>query len=65
MATSIIPPAAPTRFDLILLLVGAILFAGGAVGLLSAIPLYVAGGVSSLAAGAALFEGLVRNPPRE
>ncbi|WP_101294346.1 hypothetical protein [Halegenticoccus soli] len=65
MATSILPPAAPTRSDLILLFVGVSLLTGGLVGALSAVPLAVAGGAGSLAASVALFDALVRNPPSD
>jgi hypothetical protein len=63
--TSPIPPAAPTRFDLTLVLIGLSLFAGGLVGLLSAVPLYLSSGASSLAASALVYDGMVRNPPTE
>jgi hypothetical protein len=42
--------AGPTRFDFVLGAMGASIFCGGAVGLLSSVPLYVAGCVSSLLA---------------
>lgn len=56
-------PTVPTRFDLILLVIGATLVGGLVTGLVSAIPLYLSSGVGSLAASVALFDGLVRNPP--
>lgn len=62
---SLIPPAAPTRFDMILFFVGATLLTGGIAGVLSTIPLYIASAVSSLIASVALFDGMVRNPPVE
>ncbi|SEO25791.1 hypothetical protein SAMN04487948_101378 [Halogranum amylolyticum] len=62
---SLVPPAAPTRFDLILFVVGATLLTGGLAGVLSTIPLYAASAVSSLVASVALFDGMVRNPPTE
>ncbi|MFC4357607.1 hypothetical protein ACFO0N_06540 [Halobium salinum] len=63
--TSPIPPAAPTRFDLMLVLIGLSLLTGGLVGVLSAVPVYLASGASSLAASAVVYEGTVRNPPTE
>lgn len=62
---TLIPPAAPTRFDVILFVIGATLLTGGVAGMVSAVPLYLASAVSSLIASVALFEGLVRNPPTE
>ncbi|MFC6723154.1 hypothetical protein ACFQE1_01855 [Halobium palmae] len=63
--TSPIPPAAPTRFDLMLVLIGLSLLTGGVVGVLSTIPIYLSSGASSLAASVVVYEGLVRNPPTE
>jgi hypothetical protein len=47
--------AGPTRFDFVLGAMGASIFFGGVVGLLSSIPLYIAGGVSSLFAAGVLI----------
>ena len=60
-----LPPDAPTRFDFLLLFMGVSLLVGLAVGALAAVPMRVAGSAGSLLAGAALVDGLVRNPPGE
>ncbi|WP_224333962.1 hypothetical protein [Haloprofundus halobius] len=54
---------APTRFDLILLVMGVALLGGGALGALTVVPLSLAGGTGTVVASAAMFEGLARNPP--
>ncbi|QCJ46071.1 MULTISPECIES: hypothetical protein [Haloprofundus] len=56
---------APTRFDLILFVMGVALFGGGALGALTVVPFSLAGGAGTAVAGAAMFEGLARNPPTE
>jgi hypothetical protein len=61
--SSPIPPAAPTRFDLMLVLIGLSLIVGGLVGVLSTVPLYLTSAASSLAASAVVYEGIFRNPP--
>lgn len=61
----LVPPDAPTRFDLILLFMGVSLGIGFGVGWLHAVPVRVAGSAGSLVASAALVDGLVRNPPGE
>ena len=56
-------PAVPTRFDLILFVIGATLVGGVVAGLVSTVPIYLSSGLSSLVASVALFDGLVRHPP--
>lgn len=57
------PAGVPTRFDLLLFVVGAALLAGGLAWVLSPISLLPASVGSSLVAGLAMFDGLIRNPP--
>lgn len=65
MAVPLLPPGAPSRFDLVLLVAGLALAVGALVGAFSSVPLLVSTSVGSAIAGVALFEGLVRNPPVE
>lgn len=53
----------PTRFDLILLVIGVALVAGAGVGWLSSVPLQMAIMGATLVAGIAMVDGLVWNPP--
>ncbi|KTG09152.1 hypothetical protein AUR64_15260 [Haloprofundus marisrubri] len=55
----------PTRFDLILFVMGIALLGGGALGALTVVPLSMAGGAGTLVASAAMFDGLARNPPTD
>ncbi|WP_224268146.1 hypothetical protein [Haloprofundus salinisoli] len=55
----------PSRFDLILFVMGIALFGGGALGALTVVPLSLAGGAGTAVASAAMFEALARNPPTE
>jgi hypothetical protein len=57
------PAGVPTRFDLLLFVVGAALLSGGLAWVLSPISLVPASVGSSLVAGLAMFDGLIRNPP--
>lgn len=59
------PAGVPTRFDLLLFVVGASLLFGGLAWLLSPISLIPASVGSSLVAGLAMFDGLIRNPPTQ
>lgn len=53
------PPGAPTRYDYVLSGMGLSLACGGAVGVASAVPLAVAGGVASVVAAAMVLVGTV------
>ncbi|MFB6125851.1 MAG: hypothetical protein ABEJ79_00920 [Halolamina sp.] len=56
------PPGAPSRFDAVLAVLGvSVVVAAAAVA--SGVPITVVGAATSVVGGAALFEGLVRNPP--
>ncbi|MFB6304668.1 MAG: hypothetical protein ABEH47_05840 [Haloferacaceae archaeon] len=57
-----LPADAPARSDYLLAAMGAALLCGFGVGLLSAVPLRLAGGAGSLAASVALADGLLRPP---
>ncbi|MFB6281206.1 MAG: hypothetical protein ABEH40_04220 [Haloferacaceae archaeon] len=57
-----IPADAPARSDYLLAGMGVALLGGFAVGLLSAVPLGVAGGAGSLVASLGLAVGLIRPP---
>jgi hypothetical protein len=59
----IVPPGAPTRFDLLLGAMAAPLFLALVVGALSAVPTYLAAGVGSVLASVPLVEATFRNPP--
>lgn len=59
------PAGVPTRFDLLLFVVGAALLSGGLAWVLSPISLIPASVGSSLVAGLAMFDGLIRNPPTD
>ncbi|SFG56993.1 hypothetical protein SAMN04488063_2450 [Halopelagius inordinatus] len=51
------PPAGPTRYDYQLGAMGMSLASGGVVGLLSSIPLYVAGSLGALVAAVVVVVG--------
>ena len=55
----------PTRFDLILLVIGIALVAGAGVGWLSSLPLQVAIVGATVVAAVAMIDGLVWHPPGE
>ncbi|WP_224448856.1 hypothetical protein [Haloprofundus salilacus] len=55
----------PSRFDLILLVMGIALFGGGALGALTVVPFSLAGGAGTAVASAAMFDGLARHPPTD
>ncbi|MFB6302688.1 MAG: hypothetical protein ABEH78_07505 [Haloferacaceae archaeon] len=57
-----LPAGAPERSDYLLAGMGVALLCGFAVGLLSAVPMAVAGGLGSLVASLGLADGLVRPP---
>lgn len=56
---------APTREDLVLLAVPALYLPAFAVGIATPIPLYIAMGVASVFAGAAVVDAVVVHPPTE
>lgn len=61
--TELLPPGGPSRFDLVLFVMGAALATAAAVAALSAVPAAVAALGGSLVASVALYDGVVRRPP--
>lgn len=60
-----LPPTALTRFDLLLVSIGASLLAGPVFAVIVGLPLYIATALGSIVASAFLFDGLVWHPPTD
>jgi hypothetical protein len=62
--SGLLPPNAPSRFDLLLALVPLAFLLGAAAVVLSSVSPHVAGAASSAVAAAALIDGTALRPPR-
>jgi hypothetical protein len=65
VSTDVIPPEAPTRFDLQLAAVPVTFLAGALVVLVSSVQPHVAGAASAVLSTVALLDGTVCRPPAE